>query len=268
MSSARPSVATLYIATPEGILFSLPLAGPVIRAVATFVDLAVLMALSQVVVSGLNGLQAFSSDVGGAGQILAGFALSIGYGIFCELLFNGQTMGKKVLGIRVMDERGLRLRPSQVIVRNLLRAFDMLTLFYAVGGLFALFTARSQRLGDLAAGTVVIREIRIRPPEVEGLLDGKYNSLRGYPHLEARLRQKVSAEEAQHAFSALLRRPEMETAAAVRLFAQMAERFRSLVKFPEEVSIGLSDEQYVRNVVESLYRRSGTGYDPAPRLRK
>jgi hypothetical protein len=73
--------------------------------------------------------------------------------------------------------------------------------------------------------------------------------------LEARLRQKVSAEEAQLALTTLVRRPDLEQEAANQLFSQLAEIFREKVKFPEETVFGLTDEQYVRNVVDSLYRK-------------
>lgn len=154
-----------------------------------------------------------------------------------------------------MDESGLKLRPSQVVVRNLLRFVDMLPLFYAVGGLVALFTPRSQRLGDLAAGTVVVRTLKTTPPDVASVLAGKYNSLRDHPHLEARLRQKVGPEEAQVALNALVRREELTPQARITLFENLATHFRELVKFPEETIHGLSDEQYVRNVVETIFRR-------------
>jgi hypothetical protein len=154
-----------------------------------------------------------------------------------------------------MDERGLKLRPSQVIVRNLVRLADMLPAMYLVGGACCLLNRRCQRLGDIAAGTVVVRIARIKQPDVENVLGGKYNSFRQLPHLEARLRQKVSAEEAQLALTTLVRRPDLEQEAANQLFSQFAEIFREKVKFPEETVFGLTDEQYVRNVVDSLYRK-------------
>jgi hypothetical protein len=157
----------------------------------------------------------------------------------------------------VVCARGLRLLPGQVIVRNLLRVVDMFPVFYAVGGGFALFSKRCQRLGDLAAGTVVVRTVKVIPPDVEAVLGGKYNSFRQHAHLEARLRQKVTPEEAQLALAALVRRDELDTDAAIKVFGEMATRFREKVKFPEETEFGLTDEQYVRNAVDTLYRKAG-----------
>jgi hypothetical protein len=153
-----------------------------------------------------------------------------------------------------MDERALKLRPSQVILRNIMRAVDFLPGFYALGGTVSFFSARAQRLGDLAAGTVVVRTVKATPPDVAGVLAGKFNSFREHPHLEARLRQKATPEEAQLALHALVRRDALETAARVKLYGQLASLFREKVKFPEDAVFGLSDEQYLRNVVDTLFR--------------
>lgn len=118
----------------------------------------------------------------------------------------------------------------------------------------SLFSARAQRLGDLAAGTVVVRTVKLAPPDVAGVLAGKFNSFRDHPHLEARLRQKVAPEEAQLALHALVRREELEGEARVKLYEQLAHHFREKVKFPDDAVFGLSDEQYVRNVVETIFR--------------
>lgn len=257
MSELRPSsTAVLHISTPEGVTFSLPLAGPVIRAVAVMVDFAVCQALQQMLMIAIQAISMVSQDAAGLSYYLMTFAVTFGYSAICELLFGGQTLGKRVVRIRVMDERGLKLRPGQVVIRNLLRVVDMFPVFYAVGGLFALFGKRCQRLGDLAAGTVVVRSVKVSPPDVESVLGGKYNSFRQHPHLEARLRQKITPDEAQLALAALVRREELETDAAVQLFGDMAGRFRDKVKFPEETTFGISDEQYVRNVVDTLYRKA------------
>jgi len=256
MSDRRAQVSLLNIATPEGVTFSLPLAGPVTRSVAFFIDLFTVSAIQKVVMVLLGALALISTDLSGFVRFLLQLIIFNGYAALCEMLWNGKTVGKHVVGLRVMDERGLRLRPSQVLVRNLVRFVDGLPALYAVGGAICFFSKRCQRLGDLAAGTVVVRHVKVAPPNVEGILGGKYNSFRAYPHLEARLRQKVSAEEAQIALSALVRRDELDVEATVRLFAMMAQRFRSAVKFPDEAIFGLTDEQYVRNVVDTLYRRA------------
>jgi uncharacterized RDD family membrane protein YckC len=252
--AASDSTAMLRISTPEGVTFSLPLAGPVSRAIAALLDYFVVAVILNLVSYVLIFGNMISVDITQGLMMLAQFVLTMGYSAFCELLFQGQTVGKRAVGLRVMDERGLSLRPSQVLVRNLVRLVDQLPAFYAVGGVSCLLSKRCQRLGDLAAGTVVVRRVKTTPPDVESVLGGKYNSFRAHPHLEARLRQKVSPEEAQIALAALVRKDELTVEAGLKVFSSLAERFRAVVKFPEETIIGLSDEQYVRNVVSSLYR--------------
>jgi len=248
---------TLHVRTPEGIVFSLQLAGPVTRALAWAVDQGCVMVLSLVAGTVLGVLRLLSPDFAQAILLLVYFVLSIGYGIATEWLWRGQTLGKRLLRLRVMDAQGLRLQFSQVVIRNLLRFVDMLPAFYMVGGLSALFTRRAQRLGDLAGNTVVVRTPPVAEPDLDQLLAGKFNSLRAYPHLAARLRQRVSPPEAGLALQALLRRDQFDPPARVELFQQIADHFRSLVEFPAEAGEGLTDEQYLRNVVDILFRPRG-----------
>jgi len=187
-------------------------------------------------------------------MVLSYFVISIGYGILLEWIWRGQTMGKRVLRLRVVDAEGLRLQINQVVIRNLLRFVDMLPAFYLVGGVVSLLNRRYQRLGDIAANTVVVRAPKLSEPDLDQLLAGKYNSLREHPHLEARLRQRVSPAEAAVAMRALLRREGLDPRARVELFGELAEHFRAVVTFPPEAVEGMPDEQYVRNVVDVLYR--------------
>ena len=130
----------------------------------------------------------------------------------------------------------------------------MLPAFYLVGGLACLFNPRAQRLGDLAANTIVIRTPPLVHPDLDQILPGKFNSLRAHPHLAARLRQRVAPQQAGLALQALLRRDQLETQARVELFEQLADYFQTLVEFPPDSTEGLSDEQYIRNVVDVLFR--------------
>ena len=186
--------------------------------------------------------------------MLAYFVVSIGYGAATEWYWRGQTVGKRLLHLRVMDEQGLRLQPSQIVVRNVLRAIDMLPAFYLVGGVACLISPRAQRLGDFAANTIVVRHPELLEPDIDQLLTGKFNSFRDYPHLAARLRQRVSPQEAGIALRALLRRDELDPGARVELFGEIAAHFRAIVEFPEEATFGLTDEQYVRNAAEVIFR--------------
>jgi uncharacterized RDD family membrane protein YckC len=252
MLSSR--INTLIIKTPEGIEFSLQLAGPITRFLAWAVDLATIIAIISIlnVVFGILGI--LSRDFAMAANIIAFFVVSIGYGIITEWYWHGQTLGKRLLRLRVMDEQGLRLQFSQIVIRNLLRFVDSLPALYLVGGLVCLFNRRAQRLGDFAANTIVTWSPHISEPDLNQLLEGKYNSFREYPHLEARLRQHVTPPEAQIAIQSIVRRDDLEPQARVGLFRDLTTYFQSIVTFPQEATDGISDEQYVRNVVEALYR--------------
>ena len=187
-------------------------------------------------------------------NIIVFFVVSIGYGILTEWFWQGQTLGKKILRLRVLDEQGLRLQFSQIVIRNLLRFIDSLPALYLVGGLVCLFNRRVQRLGDFAANTIVVWMPRVSEPDLDQLLEGKYNSFREYPHLEARLRQNITPAEAQIAVQSLVRRNELDPQARIELFRELTSFFKTIVSFPQEATDGLSDEQYVRNAVEALFR--------------
>ena len=245
----------LVIQTPEGCAFSLLLAGPISRFLAWLIDLMCVMA-AVIAVSIVTSVLSF---VGGSLAIALMFVVTFliwfGYGIVLEWFWQGRTVGKKLLRLRVMDEQGLRLSFSQVVMRNLLRFVDMMpAVFYMVGGVSCVITRHGQRLGDLVAGTVVVRAPKLVEPDMTKLLGGKFNSLREHPHLEARLRQRTAAAEARVAMLALVRRDELDAEDRLKLFADIAAHFTSIVEFPASATDGLSDEQYVRNVVDSLYR--------------
>lgn len=245
---------TLIIKTPEGIEFALLLAGPITRFLAWAIDMATIIAIISIlnVVFGILGI--LSRDLAIAANIIGFFIVSIGYGILTEWYWQGQTLGKRLLRLRVMDEQGLRLQLSQIVIRNLLRFIDSLPALYLVGGLACLFNTRAQRLGDFAANTVVVWSPLIAEPDLNQLLESKYNSFREYPHLEARLRQNVTPLEAQIAVESIVRRNELDPEARVALFRDLSDYFKSIVSFPQEATDGISDEQYVRNVVEAIYR--------------
>jgi uncharacterized RDD family membrane protein YckC len=254
----------LTIKTPEGITFSLHLAGPITRFIAWAIDVMTISVVMSVLQILLAILGLVSSNLAYAIAILLYFIVSIGYGIFFEWYWQGQTLGKKLLRLRVMDEQGLRLQFSQIVIRNLLRSVDGLPGLYLIGGLASLISKRAQRLGDIAANTIVVWHPRIREPDLSRLFEGKYNSFQNYPHLEARLRQRVEPPEAQMALQALLRRDELEPRARVGLFKQMADFFKEILEFPAEITEGLSDEQYIRNVVDTLYQTQTSGNTGCP----
>jgi uncharacterized RDD family membrane protein YckC len=245
---------TLIIRTPEGIVFSQLLAGPVTRFLACLIDWCCIHVLLMVMGVVLSLMMVLSFNFALAFYVIGYFLVSIGYGIVLEWLWRGQTVGKKLLRLRVTDVEGLRLQFNQIVVRNLLRFVDVLPAFYFVGGVTCWLTANCQRLGDLAANTVVVRSPRLAEPDLDQVLPGKFNSLRQFPHLVARLRQDVTPAEANIALQSLLRRAEFDAVSRVELFSDLAAHFQAKVEFPAEATDGVADEQFVRNVVDVIYR--------------
>lgn len=243
---------SLRIKTPEGIEFSLPLAGPIPRLVAWLIDRAALLVAFSVTSTLLAFFSLLSPDLHQALTILAFFLISLLYNILLEWGWQGQTLGKKVMRLRVIDSSGFRLRPDQVIVRNLLRVVDALPLLYGVGGAAALLHRHGQRLGDMAAGTVVIHRERQSFSLQNGVESLKYNSLNAYPHLMSRLRQRLSKEEIALGVDAITRREVFEPSSRVEVFHRLAEHYRERVSFPEESVDGLADEAYVRAVIDGI----------------
>lgn len=158
---------TVRIMTPERIAFDYPLAGPFRRAMAYFIDVLVMsgLVLLGLLIVGIlsNASRAFF------GVYLAGyFLLTWGYGIFWEGIFNGRTPGKKAIGLRVVTTDGLPITATQAVIRNTVGAADgVLPFFYMSGLTSMLLTDRFQRLGDLAAGTMVIVEKSVWRPGIE-----------------------------------------------------------------------------------------------------
>ncbi len=244
----------LVIRTPEGVEFSLQVAGPISRFLAYLVDVSCILTATAMLGRILQIVSAISSQTGPALYVLAAYIISVGYGISLEWFWRGQSIGKRLLRLRVIDAGGFRLTFNQIVIRNLLRAVDSLPLFYLLGGVACVISLRGQRVGDLAAGTIVIRNPEVFAPNLERLIPGKYNSLREHPYLAARLRSRVSPDEAFLALRALLRRDQLDPGARISVFSELAAHFKSLVKFPQEASEGITDERYVRNVVDVVFR--------------
>ncbi len=248
----------MAIKTPEGVIFSLLLASPVTRFLAWAIDFAIITFAVGLTGNVMMLLNIFSADIARGFYIISYFIVSIGYGIALERYMRGQTLGKRLLGLRVMDSQGLHLNFSQIVIRNLLRFVDSLPSLYLVGGVVCLLSKQAQRLGDIAAGTIVVRYPKLAEPNLDQILADKYNSFNQYPHLEARLRQMVTPGQASIALQALLRRNELEPESRIGLYRAIADNLQSLVEFPQEVTEGLSDEQYIRNCVDVLFRAKVT----------
>jgi uncharacterized RDD family membrane protein YckC len=99
--------------------------------------------------------------------VVALFLIQFGYFLFFEIILNGQTPGKRVFGLRVIKDNGYPLSPLDSIVRNLLRIIDFFPFAYGVGLVTMFLNARAKRLGDFAAGTIVVKMRQVRLQDLQ-----------------------------------------------------------------------------------------------------
>jgi uncharacterized RDD family membrane protein YckC len=147
----------LTITTPEGVDVQLALAGLGSRFSAALVDLLIqgLLAIGLTVLfAGLGALQGWGAFI----YFIALFVVLFGYDILFEVLSSGRTPGKRLNGLRVVRVGGFPVGFLASSIRNTLRLVDLLPTAYLVGCIAILATEHNQRLGDLAAGTLVVRE--------------------------------------------------------------------------------------------------------------
>jgi uncharacterized RDD family membrane protein YckC len=153
---------TRRVATPEGIELTLRLAGPVPRALAWSVDFLLRVAVVLVVMMVAAPLGAAGTGI----ALITAFFVEWLLPAWFETNWNGQTPGKRAFGIAVLNDDGTPLRWPAALTRNLLRAVDFLPLFYGIGLVAMLASRDFKRLGDLAAGTVVVYQAEKASPRV------------------------------------------------------------------------------------------------------
>jgi uncharacterized RDD family membrane protein YckC len=220
----------LRFETPERVALHLELAGLGARAFAYLVDvfLVFLLWVFALVLHSISGdLLSDVQSLSWAGQLLAvGAVLLSGWGwdVAWEVAGGGRTPGKRALGLRVVRTDGGPVGLAESLARNLLRAVEV-PLAYGPGVLAIALGARRQRLGDLVAGTLVVRERRVdlsRYAAAAGLTDPRFASLRG------RAGALLAADEFERLVDFLARRPglvpQARAHAAARLAAALAAR--------------------------------------------
>ena len=224
------ALADLPVATPERVQLELPVAGLGHRTLAYLVDVTLLFFfwVSVYFVYSLiqRDLLDFFLGLGGWGRtfaILGTFATQWLYWSACEVAFRGQTAGKRLLRIRVVRGDGSPVTFFESAIRNLCRALDFLPALYATGLTFMLFTRNHSRLGDLVAGTVVVREERIDL--------GRYALSDGASAGAIRL----GAQETELVLEFLSRAPSLDDAARLRVGGALLRRFAPSEAPPERI---------------------------------
>ncbi|HEV3097303.1 MAG TPA: RDD family protein [Candidatus Dormibacteraeota bacterium] len=150
----------LIISTPERVAFQYEIAGIGSRFLAQIIDsliITVVLTAITILAAALGGI--FNSgDLALLVLVILGFILLAGYFLVSEAVWNGQTLGKRSVRLRVVGDHGEPLSLGQSTIRNLVRIVDFLPVFYGIGMLTLFINGRGKRLGDFAAGTLVVRD--------------------------------------------------------------------------------------------------------------
>ena len=235
----------LTIDTPEGVSIEVTLAGLGSRMGAAVLDILIQGVVLVAVVLALTLAGAtLSADFGvfllGVGTLVL-TAVVLGYYLVFEALNAGRTPGKAAFGIRVASVDGQPVSFGAVTIRTLFRVIDFLPALYAIGAVTVMANARNQRLGDLVAGTVVVRD-RTTAPTV---LDDPTRPVRGWD-----VTAVTDAEVALiRRFAS--RRLELAPDARSKLAAQTASHLRPKV----EEGSQLSDEEFLLQLLAEKQAR-------------
>ncbi|AFE06111.1 RDD family protein [Corallococcus coralloides DSM 2259] len=242
MSPSAPA-PHVDVATPERVALSLPVAGIGYRCLAWLVDASLLFFFWVALYFVITLLV---SDVLGAFQALSGLTqtlLAVGlfatqwlYWTVAEVFFHGQTPGKRALRIRVVREDGSPVGFFESAVRNLCRAVDFLPVLYATGCITMLLDSRHRRLGDMLAGTVLVREEAIdldkytQAPPVDA------------PATDASVQRPLTAEDVELVLAFLARAPGLEPEVRRRLGMRLVDRVGASLTDDERTRVLQSPE--------------------------
>ncbi|HEX8437695.1 RDD family protein [Archangium sp.] len=238
---------THTVLTPEYVEFRFTLAGLYSRFLALLLDTFVVLTLTRTVLQVVQFVMLVFPGYGSALAIVVYFLVDWGYGITLETAWSGQTVGKRVMGLRVIQQSGVRIGFYHAALRNLARPVDKLPLLYMVGGVTALLSGSHQRLGDMLAGTIVVRERRLKAPSALGAAAGE--GLLADPLFVSRVK-RLSAEARELVLTAALRREELRMEARLRLFSALGTRLQELLDM--EKPAHLSDEKWTLLVAAAL----------------
>ncbi len=165
---------TLEVRTPESIAFSYELAGLGSRFLAVSVDVTIQTLVMIGIIWGLiyagahwsaavreaSAPTKIETSLAIAFLVTIVFSIYFGYFILFEAFWNGQTPGKKLMGLRVVRDGGYPADFASIAIRNLIRVGEFVAGLYAISAVAALLSPENKRLGDMAAGTIVVRDAR------------------------------------------------------------------------------------------------------------
>jgi uncharacterized RDD family membrane protein YckC len=266
----------LSIDTPENVAFGYPLAGIGSRFLAALLDTALIIILQLLVNFVLLLLGNLlignpfeeGSTLGPWFIAIAGlvaFLFLWGYYIFFEMLWNGQSPGKRWIGLRVIRVDGTPITLSESIIRNLVRLIDFLPSAYGVGVVVMFIQAQSRRLGDLAAGTLVVRDRAI--VTLESLRTAPTQTSFGLSIAEETIDYPVERLSSQDLYMAedFLRR-RLELANQLTLAAQIAQALLRRMDLPDEGPRTRDNVKVIAGIVRASQKRlaEAAAAPPAP----
>ena len=248
MSGAQLGYAR-RILTPEHVEVRLQPAGPASRFLALIVDSLIAASVS----FGMTRLLGPLLPAGFAVPLFAtmNFVLTWGYHVFFEVQKRGQSPGKRLLGLRVVDGRGLPLTLEQSFVRNVVRILDFAPAFYGLGALVLGLDRSRRRLGDIVADTIVVEEGRAASLAASAARREAPTSLRT-PRLAAQIRRRIGIEEREFLAQLVLRADGLEPRARFDIFEEVGGHYRRRLEIEDRT---LSGENLVRGVAAILFDR-------------
>ncbi len=236
MDGGPPLDAIVAIETPEHVVFRHPVAGPLRRALAHLIDLIGCYGVVLVIAVFAIGADRFSGSNGGFGTGFLLLVLFLAQWVYFAAweAWRGATPGKMAIGLRVVTTSGRPITAWAAILRNLLRAADVLPIGYVVGVVTMSATERFQRLGDLVAGTMVVSNANVSLGDVPRILPEP--SARERDVLDGAAELSLDAEEQAAIELFLVRRrtlsPEREDELARMIAKPLQRRLGIRIKEP------------------------------------
>jgi len=243
-------MSELTITTPEHVEIRLEPAGAASRFLAVLIDFAITTGIS-LFIRQICALM-MPAAVAGAVFITSQFILTWGWHVWFETKGQGRTPGKRALSLRVVDARGLPLSVHQALVRNIVRVVDFAPLFYGVAAVTSMIDPLRRRLGDIVAGTLVIRESKPAAYRGELAAERRYNSLRT-PRVLRLVRHRIGLEERELLLAICIRAEKMSAVARYDLMQEVAAAYRERLDVEDD---GVSGENFVRDLTSVLFTPS------------
>lgn len=245
------------VATPEGVDLDLVVAGLGSRFIASLVDSLLQLVLIIPFTMAVLVRPEDAPAIYGIGLFLVG----LGYPVVFDAFLGGRTPGRRVAGLRLVTTEGATVGVVPAFVRNIVRVVDFLPGAYSIGAIAVLASPRNQRLGDMAAGTLVVRADPMRRRATTAVPgagravapDPATVPVDFLPDGWARWDlTRVSAEDVRVVRSFLARRASLDPAARARVGGELARRLRPAVVGPGD---DLADEELLEAVLAAKTAR-------------